>query len=98
MKVVNHNKNNFYHDSDGFVIRGTIYMNWAEYGQAEKMLTEKYEKAKKHNDTYIRDSLSYIRFIDDNGLVNMGVTATQLVFYAFNLPRYKHQNYMVVVK
>jgi hypothetical protein len=28
----------------------------------------------------------------------MGVTATQLVFYAFNLPRYKHQNYMVVVK
>ncbi len=98
MKAINHNKNNFYHDKNGFVIRGTIYMNLAEYRQTEEMLTQKYENAKEHNDTYVRDSLSYKRFIDDNGQVNMGVTATQLIFCCFNLPRYKHQNYMVMVK
>lgn len=98
MRAINHNRDNYYWDRDGTTIHGTIYMNWNEYGQAEKMLTREYKKAIKNIDTYTRDNLHYVRFIDDNGLVNMGVTATRLIFKHFKLPRYKDQNYMVIVK
>lgn len=97
MRVTNYHRNNYRYIGDT-VVRGSIKMTFEEFLEAEKYLKKEYQKAEKNNDTYIRDNLHYTKLLPDNGKVVMGVTATELVFKRYKLPRYKQQNYVWEVK
>lgn len=96
MKVTNYQIDNYRYIGD-VVVRGSIKMTFDEFIEIEKYLKDKYQKALKDGDTYIRDELKYTKLLPDNGKVVMGVTATELVFKKYKLPRYKKQNYVWMV-
>lgn len=97
MKVTNYQKDNYQYIGD-CVVRGSIKMTMQEFFEAEKYLKKEYQKAVKNNNTYIRDELKYTKLLPENKRVVMGVTATELVFKRYKLPRYKQQNYVWEVK
>lgn len=113
MKVKNHHDGNytFVYPSDSTVIYGTIEMSQIEYDQCIKYLKRVRTNTKN---TYIRDSLHHVftytlpqhrkrvqekryPYIFDSR-ISLGVCATELIFKKFELPRYKRQNYMIVIK
>jgi hypothetical protein len=101
MKLINHNKNNHY-DLDTYVMGGTITMTDKEYETSLRFLQNEYKKAVKTIDTYKRDSLSGLvnrmpQTYKGYKLVDLGVTATQLLIKKHNLKGYKPQNYGIKV-
>jgi hypothetical protein len=113
MKIQNHNAGNYFFTSQGdsSVMYGTITMTQAEYNDAIKYLQGVYKRTKN---TYIRDSLAHVfnwtlkkrgdyhmEFFRQNSSgesVSLGVCATELLFKRYKLPRYKRQNYRIVVR
>ena len=97
MRVTNYHRNN-YRYIDDCIVRGSIKMTFEEFLEAEKYLKKEYQKAVKDCNTYIRDNLCYTKLLPEHGNVVMGVTATELVFKRYKLPRYKQQNYVWEIK
>ena len=104
MKVTNHNKDNytFVSASDSSVMNGTIEMSKKEFDNAIAFLKRRYGIAKRYNHTYIRDSLSHVfnwtlKHYPKDKRICLGVCATELIFKQYNLPRYKKQNYVIVI-
>jgi len=91
MKLINHQKNNFY-TIDSYVMRGTIKMTAKEWQIAYLWLWGQYKKAVKNIDTYKRDSLSSLNK-EKGRLFCLGVCATGLIANKHHLNNYKDQNY-----
>lgn len=105
IKVINHQKNNYTYDSSnsGSVMNGTIFMTKREWEKCKDIICKAYGKAKRYNHTYERDGLAhaisyYIPHHEKAPSFCIGVTATEVIFKAFNLPRYKRQNYQIIIK
>lgn len=105
MKAINHQKNNYTYDgsNSGSVMNGTLYMSKKEWNRVVKYLGGQYKKAVKNSDTYIRDGLGHalswnIPKHSGEKSFCIGVTATELIFKHYNLPRYKRQNYQIIIK
>ena len=105
MKIINHNKGNytFVSPSDSSVMYGTIEMNQEEFENAIAFLKKRYGIAKRYCHTYVRDSLAHVftwtlKHYPQNGRISLGVCATELLFKHFDLPRYKKQNYVIIIK
>ena len=105
MKATNHHKDNYTFDdsNDGSVMNGTIYMTTKEYHKVLEYLRKAYTNAKAKNNTYIRDGLSHVfnwTLVKRLNLkrICLGVTATELIFKHYKLPRYKRQNYVIEIK
>lgn len=104
MKITNHNKGNytFVSPSDSSVMYGTITMTRKEYERAIAFLKRRYGTAKRYNHTYIRDSLAHVfnwtlKHYPQENRICLGVCATELLFKEYGLPRYKKQNYLIVI-
>lgn len=104
MKVINHQKGNytFVSPSDSSVMYGTITMSAREWRSAVVYLKSRYTLAKRYTNTYVRDGLSHVfnwtlKHYPQDGRVCLGVTATELLFKKYKLPRYKRQNYVIVI-
>ena len=106
MKVINHNKGNYTYIHD-CVCYGTIEMSLKEFIKAYDYLYTRYKKAKTYTETYTRDSLYNLfnthkirEAIVNKSLDNicLGVCATEILFKKYKLPRYKKQNYLIVIK
>lgn len=95
MKVINHQKNNFY-DLDTYIMRGTIEMTPKEWTKAYLWLWGQYQKAIKDIATYERDSLSSLKR-EQGKIFSIGVCATKLLFKRFKLKNYKDQNYAIKI-
>lgn len=100
MKIINHQKGNFSYCGES-VMYGTIIMSQKEFCDVVGYLKQQYRYAKKHIKTYVRDSLyhtiTYTLTKKENP-VCLGVCATELLFKKYKLPRYKKQNYQIVIK
>lgn len=92
---------------------GTIFMTPKEYQKVLTFLKARYIKAKEKGETYIRDSLSHYFsgtygdkdttpkkdcILSTHNSICLGVCATELIFKKYKLPRYKRQNYQIIVK
>jgi hypothetical protein len=111
--INHHDGNYTYADpTDSSVMYGTIKMNLGEFTDALFYLEDEYKRAKRQTNTYIRDGLSHLfnytlsqwakrkaenRYPDCNNCVCLGMTATELLFKKYNLPRYKRHNYLIVI-
>lgn len=99
--------------TDSSVMYGTIKMTRDEFTDVIFFLEDEYKKAKRLTSTYIRDGLSHVfnytlpayakrkkenRYPQHNNCVCLGVTATEIIFKHWNLPRYKKQNYVIIIK
>lgn len=95
------------------VMYGTIKVTPKEFASIVTFLWKKYAQAEKSANTYVRDGLNHClnyslpqwekrkkqnRYPQHNNRVCLGVTATELIFEQWNLPRYKKQNYVIVIK
>ncbi len=103
MKIINHPKDK-YILLDGTVMRGTIIMTQKEWKKAIDYLQRTKDRAVRMHDTYTRDNLVHL-FSHEFFLsaypphtTCLGVCATKLIVAKFYLPRYKEQNYQVVIK
>ena len=96
MKLINHKRDNSY-DIDTYVMRGTIEMTSDEYDQVYAYLKETYNQAVKNCDTYVRDSLSSLKYFMGIGYISLGVCATKLIVNKYHLESYKDQNYGIKV-
>jgi hypothetical protein len=101
MKLVNHNKDNFYYDDSSCVMNGTIELNKVELEKVREYLGLRQKVAEMECDTYTRDNLpiaieSYDRW-NGKSLLSLGVEGTKAIVKLFDLPNYKRQNYGIVL-
>ena len=105
MKVINHNQGNYHFcDSDSAVMYGTIEMTRDEWIGVYYYLRTLYfqlsQNEHNNDDYYTKISLeAHGQPLDvaAGKHFSLGVSPTRRIFEAFSLPRYKHQNYSIVI-
>ena len=96
MRITNHNVKNSY-DVNTYVMRGTITMTRKEYQKAFKWLQSEYSKAIENCETYKRDSLCSLHDVKGDGVVSLGVYASQMIAKKYGLKGYKNHNYGIKI-
>lgn len=88
MRVTNHQKENYTTvPGSSSIMRGTITMSLAQYNEAKQYLQK--SKTAKHQHIYWPAT--------QNQSFCIGVHNTQMLFKKYHLPRYKDQNYRIVI-
>lgn len=107
MKIKNYIKGNYRYCGEG-VMYGEIKMTSHEFVEVIEYLKIAYHSAQMTCETYTRDSLAHVfdyslreaqieKDIPMSMPVCLGVCATEIIFKKYNLPRYKRQNYQIII-
>lgn len=101
MTIKNYNKGNYMYAFDA-VIYGHIEMTAKEWKEATTYLKRAIKDTFYHNmllSDIERTDKNLVQFTKNgNQWRNVRVSATQLLFKKYNLPRYKQQNYAILIK